>query len=166
MRAAALAVLGLALAAPATAAPCDIWAYVTDQDPKGLNIRSGPGTGHKIAGVIARDPAESLVHIVEMKNGWGRIDKAEGHESGITFNTKGWVSLKLVAIGTRGYEGNGVSARKAAGTAHRVIGVFPSESEVRLRDCRGDWAYVRDAKGREGWLAPEDACATALTTCS
>lgn len=166
MRAAALAVLGLVFTAPVAAAPCDIWAYVTDEDPNGLNIRGGPGASHRIVGVVKKDPHESIVHITKISNGWARIDKSEGLESGKRFVGTGWVSLKLVAIGTRGYEGNGVPAYKNAGTAHRVIGVFRSESEVQHRDCRGDWAYVRDGKGREGWLAPADSCATALTTCS
>ena len=126
----------------------------------------GPGTGNRIVGVISLDPAESLVHIVEMKNGWGRIDKAEGHESGKTFNTKGWVSLRMVAIATRGYDGKGVPAWAAPGSAARSAGRFPSESEVELKNCRGDWPLVRDRSGREAWLRPEDACATALTYCN
>lgn len=166
MRAGALATLLIAFAAPALAAPCDIWAYVTDPDPNGLNIRGGPGTNHRIVGVIKKDSHESIVHITEMKNGWARLDRAEGHESGNVFNTKGWVSMKLVAISTRGYDGKGVPARKVPGRTNKISGKFPSEDEVQLLDCRGDWARIRDRKGTEGWLDPNDSCATALTYCN
>lgn len=46
-----------------------------------LNVRSGAGTNYSIIKTLKRD---TVVDILEEKNGWGRID------------TKGWVSLKWI----------------------------------------------------------------------
>ena len=46
-----------------------------------------------------------------------------------------------------------------------VVTRLPSETQVNLVGCKGDWARVRHQKS-EGWLAPDSQCHSTLTTCS
>ena len=38
--------------------PCDVGAYVIDQDPQGLNVRSGPGKNFDVIGNLPRKEAK------------------------------------------------------------------------------------------------------------
>jgi len=85
-------VRGLALALLLWAAPAlatqDAWPALFDvarvaADDQ-LNIRSGPGAGHKVIGHLAHDARG--IEVIEMSRdgGWGRVNAGEG---------TGWVSL-------------------------------------------------------------------------
>src|SRR5829696_8647999 len=93
---------GLALSAASGVAPayapgraggeattrCDVKAYVVDRDPKGMNVRSGPGGAHKVVGNLPNAEVEGIrVHITGSQGDWVRIDLAveEGGEQERTF---------------------------------------------------------------------------------
>ena len=61
----------IALAKPTNLQKCDIFAYVTDTDPQGLNVRSGASTKYRILGKI---PSNETVQIVAAVKNWVRAD--------------------------------------------------------------------------------------------
>jgi hypothetical protein len=72
--------------APQAVNTCDARAYVTDKDPKGLNVRETPGTGGKVVAVIPLDGDGTIVHMVASDSkGWVRIDSAETVGGDIVF---------------------------------------------------------------------------------
>ncbi len=148
-----------------TAAACDVQAYVVDPDPKGLNVRETPSVKGRVVAVIPLDGDGTTVRLVASSpNGWVQIDRAETVVGEVVFDKKGWVSGNMLGIMTRGYDGKGVRlyprprARKAAGK-------LPSEDEVKIAGCEGDWMRVRH-KNLVGWLHPEDQCSSPVTTCN
>jgi SH3-like domain-containing protein len=149
----------------ATAAACDVEAYVVDPDPKGLNVRETPGVNGKVVAVIPLDGDGTTVHIVASSpNGWVQIDRAETVMGAVVFDKKGWVSANMLGLSTRGYGTRGVKLR-SGGKADRVVGTIPSEAEVRVAGCEDDRIKVK-YKNLTGWLDPEDQCASPVTTCN
>ena len=152
--------------AAAPAAACDVDAYVVDPDPKGLNVRDAPGVGGKVVATIPLDEEGTTVHIIASDaNGWVQIDRAETIMGAVVFDKKkGWVSGNMLGIATRGYDGKGVRLY-ARPHARKATGKLPSEAEVRVAGCEGDWMRVKH-KSASGWLAPEDQCSSPVTTCN
>ncbi|HLM58367.1 MAG TPA: SH3 domain-containing protein, partial [Pyrinomonadaceae bacterium] len=57
--------------------PCDLPAYVADPDPRGLNVRSGPGTPFPVVGVIPHKGGSAVGLTVTGSSGpWVRIKDA------------------------------------------------------------------------------------------
>lgn len=136
---------------------CDVFAYVTDKDPQGLNVRNGASINNKILGQI---PINETVKIIATTGDWVQItDASDG------FPGTGWVFVPKLGISTRGYGTNGVDLYASASPKSRKIGRIPSNVSVKLLGCRGDWARV-EYQGVKGWLKKEDRCGAALTTCS
>jgi len=136
---------------------CDISAYVTDTDPQGLNVRSGASLRNKILGQV---PINETVQIIAGVKNWVQITNASDGFSGT-----GWVSVEKLGLSTRGYGTNGVNLYASANKKSRKIGKVPADATVKLLGCQGDWAQV-EYQGIKGWLAREDQCGAALTTCS
>src|SRR5262245_17134222 len=88
---------------PDTIVPCNVSAYVIDQDPKGLNVRSGPGKNSAIIGNLPNKPDTGVVvHITGSSGTWLRIDS--GHEEGTDeeqqlFKGVGWIYGPLLGLG-------------------------------------------------------------------
>ena len=147
------------------AAACDVEAYVVDADPKGLNVRETPGVNGKVVAVIPLDGDGTTVHIVASSpNGWVQIDRAETVMGAVVFDKKGWVSGNMLGIATRGYDGKGVRLY-ARPQARKATGKLPSEAEVRVAGCEGNWMRVK-YKSTSGWLDPADQCPSPVTTCN
>ena len=171
---------GLALQGGAAAArsveaagtPCDIAAYVVDPDPRGLNVRSGPGKAFPVVGTIPYGGGSAVgVKVTGSTGQWLRIKDAETQESGETaFEGEGWVFAPMLATETRNYTAGDprapvVKLYKAPSIKSAVLTRLPNETEVRLLGCKGDWAQVQFKKVT-GWLDPESQCASTLTNCS
>lgn len=152
-------------------APCNIAAYSIDKDPKGLNVRTGPGIKNKIVARLTRvdDGGYAILpemEIVGSQGPWLRITRAvQGLDGKLLFSGFGWVHSSLVATTTRGYERGHVMLRRARNPSSSAVAKVPRETEVSLRGCKGSWALV-EYKDKRGWLAPEDQCGTAATTCN
>lgn len=145
--------------------PCEVYAYVADQDPQGLNVRSGPSSNQKVIGKLpTTNVMEVLVDISASQGDWVQITKAES-EKKVEFQGKGWVYASLLGINTRGYESEGVSVYSSPSNQSKVIGRIPAKTSVKLLGCQARWVKV-DYKGLKGWLTRNDQCSATLTTCS
>ncbi len=167
---------GVAAAAkpPAVSAadvPCDLWAYVLDPDPRGVNVRSGPGKQFAAVGKLPHDEYSLTVHVTGASGQWVRISEAERMESGDNvFKGAGWVYGPGLGTQTKNYAGLDpeeprVRLYKEPSKRSAVVLRLPNEIEVALTGCKGRWARVRH-KNVEAWLDPDSQCHSTLTTCS
>lgn len=149
-------------------ADCDVWAYVIDQDPKGLNVRSGPGASFATIGNLPhRYETGVSVHITGSSGDWVRIDSGieEGAEEEKTFfQGVGWVYAPLLGLNGIAHPGSGTPLYREASQKSRVIKRVPGEEYVDIKGCRGEWFYVEYEKVK-GWAAPNTLCSNPLTTC-
>lgn len=142
---------------------CNISAFVTDKDPKGLNVRSGPSASQDIIGNLPTTTVGVVVDITASKGDWVQLSKAESPDK-VEFQGAGWVSAKLLGTSTRGYGTKGVSVYKSANNQSSVVGRIPPETGVTLLGCSQSWALV-EYEGTKGWIEPEAQCANPLSTC-
>jgi uncharacterized protein YgiM (DUF1202 family) len=136
---------------------CDILAYVTETDSQGLNVRSGASTKHRILGQV---PINETVQVIAAARDWVKITNASGG-----FKGTGWVVIQKLGTSTRGYATNSVDLYASGNQQSRKVGQIPANTSVKLLGCKGDWAQI-EYQGVKGWLAREDQCGAALTTCS
>ncbi|MEH2178121.1 SH3 domain-containing protein [Nostoc sp.] len=136
---------------------CDILAYVTDTDPQGLNVRSGASTNNVIIGQI---PINETVQVIGAAGNWVQITNASNG-----FQGTGWVFVPKLGLTTRGYGTNGVDLYASTSQESQKARRIPANTAVKLLGCQGDWAQV-EYQGVKGWLAREDQCGAALTSCS
>jgi hypothetical protein len=146
---------------------CDVYAYVTDPDPKGLYVRKGPeGKTEALTSV----PLNTIVHIVAVSDGWLRIDKADFElSSGLNrYNFKpGWVYHKYIGVGMRGeayHSGKKTPLHTRPDSPSAEAGKTRAD-ELTVGDCKEDWLYVIDPSGPRGWLPPDKQCPNPVTTC-
>src|SRR5918993_7229 len=72
--------------------PCDLWVYVLDPDPQGVNVRSGPGKQFDAVARLPHDEYSLMVHVTGATGQWVRVSEAERMESGDNvFKGAGWV---------------------------------------------------------------------------
>lgn len=148
--------------------PCDADAYLTDDDPRGTNVRSGPGSDFKIVGVLKNQEAEGVgVHITGSKGSWVRIDRAEdtgrGHE---LFKGEGWVFASLLGVDGQGGFNGGTPLYRGPSKRGRVVTRVPVEGYgAKVLGCRGRWLYV-DYRGVKGWGLSGELCPISITNCS
>jgi SH3-like domain-containing protein len=149
---------------------CDVEAYVNDPDPKGMNVRSGPGGSYKVIGNLPNQDVDGIgVHITGSSGDWVRIDRADqqgADEERILFKGVGWVYGPLLGVdGVGGLEG-GTRLYSEPSRRGRVLARMQAGGEGgTVRGCRGKWMYVEHKK-LKGWAAPDTICSNALTTCS
>ena len=154
-------------AAPAASARqatrCDISAYVTDQDPNGLNVRAGPSGTARVLKVVT-NAASGVARIKGQSGAWFRISGIVDAETDtMLFRGDGWVHFSLLGLDVasgdpRLYAGPGARSRVLAR-------LEPDGSLVKLIGCSDGWAKVRFGT-RTGWLSPDGQCSNPLTTCS
>ena len=159
-----------AMQAPASPVTrCDVKAYVIDQDPRGMNVRSGPSSTSKVTGNLPTVKADGVeVHITGSQGDWVRIDRAQEQgtdEERILFKGAGWVYAPLLAVdGVGGIEG-GTKIYKMPSTRSPVLTTMDAGGEgATVRGCQGKWTYIKYQKVL-GWAAPDTLCSNALTTC-
>ncbi|HEY9606941.1 MAG TPA: SH3 domain-containing protein [Allocoleopsis sp.] len=142
---------------------CQISAYVTDKDPKGLNVRSGPGSNYAIVGNLPTNTEGVIVEVSASQGDWVQVTKAESPNK-VEFQGTGWVYAPLLGTSTRGYGSGGVSVYPSANTQGTPIGRIPASTGVKLLSCEQSWALV-EHESVKGWIAPDDQCGNPLTTC-
>jgi SH3-like domain-containing protein len=151
--------------------PCDLWVYVLDPDPQGVNVRSGPGKKFDVTARLPHDDYSLMVHVTGASGQWVRISEAERMESGDNvFKGAGWVYAPGLATQTKDYRGLDpeeprVKLYREPDKRSAVVLRLPNEVEVALTGCKGRWARVRH-KNVEAWLDPDSQCHSTLTTCS
>jgi uncharacterized protein YgiM (DUF1202 family) len=139
---------------------CNIYAYVIDKDPNGLNVRSGAGKTFKSLGKIMPDEDGVMLEVVGATGGWLLIDNAETLSGAETFSGQGWVFAPMLGTSTRGKS----KLYSQANTKSKAVATVPTEAEVVIVGCSGDWAKVKYG-GKQGWLAPDHQCGNPVTTC-
>lgn len=144
---------------------CEIYAYVIDKDPQGLNVRANPNTNGQILGKLPTTTDGVLVDIVASQGNWVAISKAEDANGKVVFQGKGWVYASKLGTSTRGYDKKKVTVYSRPDRGRKQVGTIPSSTGVTLLGCQGKWAFVGYQK-LQGWLAVDDQCGTPLTTCS
>lgn len=147
----------MALAKSINPQKCDIFAYVTDTDSQGLNVRSGASGKSKILGQI---PINETVQVIGAVADWVQITNASDG-----FQGTGWVFVPNLGLTTQGYGTNGVDLYISSSQESQKVGRIPANTAVKLLGCQGDWAQV-EYQGVKGWLTREDQCGAALTSCS
>jgi SH3-like domain-containing protein len=144
---------------------CQIYAYVIDKDPQGLNVRANPNTNGQILTKLPTTTEAVLVDIIASQGNWVAINKAEDASGKTIFQGKGWVYASKLGTTTRGYNRKTVDVYSRPDRGRRPVGTIPSNTGVKLLGCQGKWAFVGYQKV-QGWLAVDDQCGTPLTTCS
>ena len=144
---------------------CQIYAYVIDKDPQGLNVRTQPSTSGEVLTKLPTTTDAVLVDIVASQGNWVLINKAEDAEGKVVFQDKGWVYASKLGTSTRGYDKKKVSVYSRPDRGKKEVGTIPSSTQVTLLGCQGKWAFVGYQRV-QGWLAADDQCGTPLTTCS
>jgi uncharacterized protein YgiM (DUF1202 family) len=147
----------IALAKSTKLQKCNISAYVSNTDPQGLNVRSGASTNKKILGRI---PINETVKVIGAAGDWVQITNASDG-----FQGTGWVFVPNLGLTTQGYSTKGVDLYASSSQKSQKVGRIPANTAIKLLGCRGDWAQV-EYQGVKGWLAREDQCGAALTSCS
>ncbi|OQW93247.1 MAG: hypothetical protein BWK79_12150 [Beggiatoa sp. IS2] len=158
------------------AVSCDGLAYITDPDPKGLNVRSGPGNDYPIIAVVPKHPRGSeadgydniVVTLTAANDQWllitnAEVDKGEIGEGETVFDGKGWVYAPLLGISTRLREANLYAEPSQQAS---VLGKIPAKTQqIKLLDCADDWVKVEYMDKLTGWMAPADKCTTLVGDC-
>lgn len=142
---------------------CQISAYVIDKDPKGLNVRSAPGSSSEIIGNLSTTPIAVIVDVTASQGDWVELSKAQSPEK-IEFQGTGWVYTQLLGTSTRGYGSKGVSVYANPNAQSSAIGRIPASTGVKLLGCEQSWALV-EYQDLKGWIARDAQCPNPLTTC-
>jgi hypothetical protein len=152
--------------------PCNVEAYVNDPDPRGTNVRSGPGSAFRVVGNLPSQNVEGVVvNISGSKGDWLRIVRAVevggAEEERTLFAGEGWVYGPLLGVNGVGWLEGGTPLYREPAKRGRVLTRVPADGEgpTVIRGCRGRWVYVEHRKVR-GWAAPGTLCSNPLTTCS
>jgi hypothetical protein len=147
--------------APAGQVACAFGAFVNETDPAGLNVRAGPGTGHRIIGTLppvklsGDDPPLRAMVEVEVSaaaDGWFRIAKARDNEM-LTdapprpmFRGSGWVSGRKLTVKSQASAGRQRPNAKAPAVLSGQEGAsFDGDAFVQngqLLGCSGKWVLV------------------------
>lgn len=143
---------------------CNIYAYVIDKDPQGLNVRANPNINGQVLKKLPTNTDGVLVDIVASQGNWLAINKAEDANGKLLFQGKGWAYASKLGTSTRGYDKNKVKVYARPGGVRKEVGTIPSSTQVTLLGCQGKWAFVGYQK-LQGWLAVDDQCGNPLTTC-
>jgi len=146
---------------------CNVGAFVIDKDPKGLNVRSGPGTKYRIIDKLPTtyEIAPVEVRIAASVGNWVMITEARDPAEGkIEFQGRGWVYAPLLGTITGGQSGIWGYTQPNKNSP-KLLATLPSTTIVKLNACNGKWIKI-EYGNRKAWLAPQDYCPTLITRCS
>ena len=173
---------------------CEMNAYISDEDPKGVNVRGAPSNQGKVVHVIKK--GDTMVRIVAEQNGWFRISAVqpvEGKDQKLT----GWLHGSRLAAGLMIMQAGKAEERLleepstqsktllvlqwdpgADGAKQELAAGLPGgkrevidynkikgAAEAKLLACANGYAKIRVHK-YEGWLKTERLCGSPVTTCN
>ncbi len=158
--------------AAAGVVPCNVVAYMNDPDPRGTNVRSGPGSTFGVVGNLPSQNVEGVVvNISGSKGDWLRIVRAVevggAEEERTLFAGEGWVYGPLLGVDGVGWLEGGTPLYREPVKSGRVLIKIPADGggPTTIRGCKGRWMYIEHRKVK-GWAAPGTLCSNPLTTCS
>lgn len=119
--------------------------YALDAD--GVNIRQGPGTGHRV--IAALGPGEGVAVLGKEFN-WYKVRLRDGTVG----YAAAWVSRVLYddEEQTAVVDTDVLNVRTGPELGAAVLGTVRQGDRLRLREVRGDWWRV-DYQGGNGWVA-------------
>jgi hypothetical protein len=150
---------------PAPATACSITVDVTDEDPKGVNVRTTPG-GKIIATLV--DSADWIeLHVTAQTGDWYEIDRAnqiDNENMGndiVLWHGKGYVHKSVVGLsglqqGTTIYTDHDLKSRALVTNAD-------GDQKTDLLGCWKDFYKIHIKQGT-GWT--KEVCTNQNTTCS
>jgi hypothetical protein len=151
---------------------CDLRLNVVDPDPRGLNVRSGPGRTEKVIAVLEPVGEWVEVHVVGQAGDWLLIDRAEAVDDDApegmreVFRGGGWVHSRGLGISEL-LVGEGTVLRMApaadADVVRRIARPEDEPKQTRVLGCRANYLEV-DADGVRGFTTTY--CTNERTTCS
>ena len=166
---AALAVLPTASLATGTGAapvPCEMLAYLANDDAAGTNVRSGPGKRAPIILHVGGDQ-EAVATVTGFHEGWFRVEKLEqvgtDDDRVLLEGRQGWIHRTGLHVDVAAADAN---LRRRPQQSSQIVRQLQGEHEgVVLLGCSGKWARVGVGTDK-GWLSPAGQCANPLTTCN
>ncbi len=146
--------------------PCELSAYVIDQDPNGVNVRSEPGSNEKIIGNLPTQTEGVMVDITACQGKWVQITNAisDGGNK-VEFQGKGWVYASSLGAATTEHETNGTPLYAQSDKNSKILSKLPPNRTVKLLGGSGPWMEV-EYEGMRGWLGQYDYCPNPWTSCS
>jgi uncharacterized protein YraI len=113
-----------------------------------LNIRSGPGTGHKI---IRKLQKGSYITLQNESNGWWRIEYADGKEGYVSSDYINEVKeSKAYLVNTQSTR---LNVRKGPGTNYGIIGKLNKGDYVVVLSLSNGWAKVLFDGTKQGYVS-------------
>lgn len=115
---------------------------------EGLNFRAGPGMGYRI--ITSLEKGTVLVYLSN-SDGWWKMYTASGKV--------GYVDRQYLTQDTTEKQGNyfvtasSLRIRKAPKTSAGVLGTVKKGTIVTISGLNGDWGYLSDGAGVQGWVA-------------
>lgn len=132
--------------------------FLMDSDPNGTHLRDAP----KGNIVHTLDPTDEYVlSVVKGENGWFRVLKIEGVESGeIHIQTAiSWAHSSVMRMRSN----RNISVLDSPKSGEK-IGVIEANMNVRILELNEDWVKI-EYQGVQGWAAAEMFCGNPVTTC-
>lgn len=117
-----------------------------------LNVRSGPGTGHSVSGLVKMG---DRLPLLEQQGDWYKVRLAGGNtgwvagwlvdikESPAASSTSKQVLVKTGALNVRG----------GPGTGNAIVDVVHKGDRLNVLAISGDWYQVMLSSGKTGWVA-------------
>jgi hypothetical protein len=142
--------------------------YSADDDPAGLNIRSGPSTQHAVLGKTEhRQLFMTAFNVIGSQDGWFKVKaigewdyKLQGMKPLQSFGGIGWVSGKKLNVTY--YAGETIFLHKTA--ASKKVKKISVELEIsgpqRLIGCKGQWVLIEHDEITEMADDPKDEKST------
>jgi hypothetical protein len=166
---------------------CALMLWVTDPDPKGLNIRATPDGSAKVIGTL---PKSTEFTAINSKNGWIQFKKPIAFGPDMpwvpitTGPLTGWVHGSLVTTSLRDRltddeRGDHFAVYTEPAETSKRVATWPHgqwwspandmPAIQKVLACHGGWLKVDLVDGKKaahtGWVHPENQCPNQVTTC-
>lgn len=151
-------VSGIACADEINAAACRITVFPLAGLPKGLNVRSGPGTEYPVIKNI--DDSDVEVDVAGSSGKWLRIRRATAVDLTVKFKGDGWVFAPLMGVSAN----RSVPLHVAPDKASASVSTIKADDGGNVQSCAGEWVQVQ-FENRKGWMEPGSHCGNPVTTC-
>lgn len=137
---------------------CDFNVFPIDRDPKGTNVRSGPGPEYRVIATISDQDSEIAVTGIYGK--WLRVRHAESVEGKVFLDGEGWLFATLTGVMAR----RAIKLHETPDANSAVVGTMLADNQGTVLSCAGQWVQVQAGKIK-GWMAPQTHCGNPVTTC-
>jgi Bacterial SH3 domain len=162
VKAAAFAFFALTALAvsPASAAPADTGAgkqrcngitfYSADENPAGLDIRSGPGANYPVLGKTHwQHLFMTAFKVLDSRNGWFKVQAISEWDYGLQkhvplkgYGGVGWVSAKNLLVEYYAGETFFLHRNPGSRSGRQILVELEISGPQRLLECKGSWVRI------------------------